>query len=89
MIRYVCASQDRAAGLFGQPFMVPAIGAAVRSFTDEVNRSAEGNVLFAHPEDFELWLLAEFDDATGIYAVPDGGARVLARGKDVKLEKGV
>lgn len=65
-MRYkVLAIRDRAADVFGQPIFVPSLGGAIRSFSDEVNRKAEGNALNQHPEDFDLYLLGEFDDATG------------------------
>lgn len=84
MIRAVCSVFDSATRLYGQPFYVSAVGGALRSFADEVNRAATDNQLYQHPEDFELFWLANYDDETGIFEVPEGGARVLARGKDVK-----
>lgn len=81
MIRKVCAVFDSAVQTFGQPFFVPAVGAATRSFSDEVNRKAADNALAAHPEDYTLYELGEFDDVTGEFH--SEGKRVLARGKDV------
>ena len=57
MERQVCAVKDDAAETFGQPFFVTAVGAALRSFKDEVNRKADDNQLFQHPEHFALWCL--------------------------------
>lgn len=82
MIRLVVAVFDSALGSFNPPFVVPALGAAVRSFTDEVNRVAEGNIMNAHPEDYHLSVLATFDDESGAFAVPEGGVRCIVRGKD-------
>lgn len=82
--RIVCSVRDSATQLFGQPFYAVAIGAALRTFFDEVNREHQDNQLFHHSGDFELHLLAEFDDETGEYFEPPSGKRVLARGKDVK-----
>lgn len=79
MKRYVCAVFDSAVHSFGQPFFVPAIGAAIRSFTDEVNRSAVDNMLNQHPDDYTLHVLAVFDDDDGLF---ENDARVLLRGKD-------
>lgn len=84
MKRVVCAVKDSATGLFGQPFYVAALGAALRSFTDEVNRGAADNQLAQHPEDFELHHLSDYDDESGVFSVPEGGSRMVARGKDVK-----
>lgn len=65
MLRYVCAVKDRASGVFGTPFFVVAVGAATRSFRDEVNRSAADNQMYQHPEDFSLWQIGSFDDESG------------------------
>lgn len=80
----VCSVYDSAVGSYGRPIYAPSVGAAMRSFTDEVNRVAQDNPLNKHPDDFHLELLAEFDDETGEYCVPEtGGRRVLARAKDL------
>jgi len=56
---------DVAAQAYGRPAFVAALGAATRSFADEVNRPGADNVLNAHPEDFQLFHIGEFDDFTG------------------------
>lgn len=63
--KVICAVWDNSAQCFGTPGTYPAVGMATRMFTDEVNRVAEDNVLNRHPEDFQLWQLAVFDDVTG------------------------
>ena len=83
MKRYVCAVFDSAVQAFGQPFFVPALGAALRSFSDEVNRKASDNALSQHPEDYTLHALGQFDDETGEFTCSDDSRRVLSRGKDV------
>lgn len=83
MRRYVCAVFDSAVQAFGQPFFVPALGAAVRSFTDEVNRRVPDNALAAHPEDYVLHALGTFEDESGVFDVSEDSRRVLCRGKDV------
>lgn len=77
----VVAVRDSAVGAFNRPFYAPAIGVAVRSFSDEVNRKAADNIMSAHPEDFELWHLSDFEEESGRFESVD--MRVLARGKDV------
>lgn len=79
----VCAVWDSAVQAFNRPIFVPHAQAAVRSFSDEVNRSSEDNTLNKHPDDFELRLLATFDEESGQFGVPEGGTRVLVRAKDV------
>jgi hypothetical protein len=82
--RVVCAVFDSAVQAFGSPVFSPAVGSALRAFTDEANRAADGNQLYAHPDDFVLHHIADFNDETGVFTLPEGGVRVLARGKDVK-----
>lgn len=65
-MRYkILAIRDRALDAYGQPFFSASTGAAIRSFSDEINRASPDNQLFKHPEDFDLFLLGEFDDQTG------------------------
>lgn len=61
----VCAVFDNAVASFGRPFFVPAVGAAVRSFQDEVNRVAADNLFHLHPADYALYRLGTFDEETG------------------------
>lgn len=76
----VVAVMDRALLAFGRPVFVPAVGAAVRSFADECN--SKESELGKHPEDYELFHLAVFDDVIGRFdnfPVP----KLLTRGKDL------
>lgn len=61
----VVAVRDRAAAVFAQPFFVPAVGIAIRSFGDQINLKEANNPMVAHPEDFDLFELGVYDDATG------------------------
>lgn len=85
MLKPVVAVFDSAIQAYAPPIIVQARGAAVRSFVDEVNRKdANGNnPLNSHASDFELRILAMFDENTGIYHALPEGPEVLARGKDV------
>lgn len=74
---------DTAAQVFARPFFVTATGQAIRDFTDEINREAQDNPLFRHPDDFILYQLGEFDDETGSIRSSEIPS-VLVRGKDVK-----
>lgn len=76
----VLSVRDRATDSFANPFFVPAIGVAIRSFSDEVNRP--DSPLNAHPEDYDLYLVGEFDADAGHLAPCD--PRQVAIGKDVK-----
>lgn len=83
MTSVVCAVRDSAMQAFAQPAFVPSVGVAVRSFSSEVNRKDPQNVLSQHPEDFELWHVADWNEEAGAFSVPEGGPRCVARGKDV------
>jgi len=61
----LCSVKDRAADAYGRPMFVPSIGVAIRSFSDEVNRTDPDNQLNNHPDDFDLYYLGEFDDQSG------------------------
>lgn len=59
----ILAVYDVQVGAYMQPMFVPAVGAGVRAFTDEVNR--EGSPMKAHPSDYQLFALGTYDDAVG------------------------
>lgn len=65
MMRYVVSVYDRALDAFGQPWFVPALGAAIRAFSDEVNNV--GSPPNKHPDDYDLYHLGEFDESTGAF----------------------
>lgn len=89
MIRIMVGVFDSAVQAYGQPLFVQARQAAVRMFTDEVNRAADDNNLYRHPEDFELRLLGFFDEGTGALQVPPDGVETLVRAKDVSRKENV
>jgi hypothetical protein len=80
----LCSVKDRAADAYGRPMFVPSSGVAIRSFSDEINRNADDNQLFNHPDDFDLYEFGVFDDNSGnfdIYEQP----KLLSLGKQVKI----
>lgn len=80
------AVRDRALDAFMRPFFMQSIGQAVRSFADEVNRQAQDNPLNAHPEDYDLYMLATWDEDSGKFIPNDTGtAKMIAVGKDQVL----
>ena len=85
MAKYkIVTIRDRAADLFGQPSFVVNLGGAVRQFGDEVKRpntEERPNQLNMHPDDFDLYLLGEYDDETGTFTNEDR-PRQIAVGKD-------
>ena len=82
MLLFVCSIKDRAAEVFNRPFFVPHRNVAVRDFTDQVNRVDADNPLNKHPDDFDLYLLGQFDDSNGAF-IREGSPVVLVRAKDV------
>lgn len=78
-ILIVCAVRDSAVNAFSRPFFVPAVGAAVRAFGDEVSRVDSD--MHKHPEDFELYELGTFDEESGVL-VSCPTLRSVSRGKD-------
>jgi len=82
MLQFIVCVKDRAAEVFNRPFFVPHRNVAVRDFTDEVNRVSPDNFLNKHPDDFDLYLLGQFDDSTGAF-IREGSPTVLVRAKDV------
>lgn len=80
----VIAVRDRAADVYGMPQCVATIGTAIRSFSDAVNGAGE-SALQKHPEDFDLYHIAVYDDATAEFECVDP-PRMIAVGKDVKVK---
>lgn len=81
--KVVCI-RDRSADVFGVPYFVASLGSAVRSFGDEINRVASDNMLYKHPEDFDLFSLGVYDDATATFEC--GLAKQVAVGKDLVVK---
>lgn len=78
-IQTIVAVRDRAVDAFSRPFFVPSVGAAVRSFRDEVNNPE--SPMNKHPEDYDLYELGAFDDESGDLRSLDK-PRMVAIGKD-------
>lgn len=75
----VCALFDTAAQVYGRPFFAHVTAQAIRSLGDEVNSSSKDTDLSRHPDDFELYLLGSFDDASGVISSHDPQFLVRAR----------
>jgi hypothetical protein len=81
---FVIAIFDHAMQAYTPPSYFAAVGQALRGFQDQVNDPKDDNNPVAkHPEDYDLFKLAEYDDSTGIFSfnVPE----LLLRGKEVKI----
>lgn len=82
-----CAIRDNAIEAFNRPFFVPALGLAIRSFQDEVQREAPDNPMFGHSRDFSLYELGTFDESSGRFESLDIPRNVV-RGDEVKPVQG-
>jgi len=56
---------DKRANEYGALMAMPTDAHAVRSFTQEVNRTDTGNMLNQFPEDFALHYMGEFNQENG------------------------
>lgn len=72
---------DKATKTYGTPWFQPTDQAALRGFTNEVNRPAESNVIYTNPEDFVLYKLGKFSPELGVLDVnenPELMAKAIA-----------
>lgn len=81
----LCSVKDRAADAYARPMFVPSTGVAIRSFSDEINRSDADNQLYNHPDDFDLYEFGEFDDNNGSFELLEQ-PKLLSLGKQVKIQ---
>lgn len=72
---------DSKAEAFMQPFFAPTMGIAERSF-QEACRNPE-TPMAKYPADFSLWVVGEFDEATGTLSPGERGPYVLMQGVQV------
>lgn len=79
-VRKIVAIRDRAVDAFGQPIFVVALGQGIRSFMDEMNNKESS--LAAHPEDYDLYHIGEFDEDTGLL-IACTPPKMIAVGKDM------
>lgn len=63
---------DRVARIYADPFSSPNDATAVRTFT--LAQASPESMLFAAPQDFQLWYIGSLDNASGellSYDVPE------------------
>lgn len=82
----VVAVRDKALEAFMRPFFVPARGMAARSFQDEVNRAADDNSMYKHPQDYDLYYLGSFDEESGVFTNNER-PELIVRGTDSKAKE--
>lgn len=82
-MKHIYAVKDLAIQAFGNCFLTRAPGEAMRSFQDEVNSTDKKNsAVAAHPEDYELYKIGEYDDELGIIKA-NLQPELVARAKDL------
>lgn len=81
-MKHLYAIKDLAVQAYMKIWEVRAPGEAMRGFIDEVNRKAADNPIAAHPEDYELYKLGVYDDATG-KITPEDEPQLVARAKEL------
>lgn len=74
MMLKIYTVHDAAVKAYLQPFFARSHGEALRSFTDAINDPKTS--LNAHPHDYSLWHVADFDDNTAT-VVPNPPERLL------------
>lgn len=76
----LCAVRDGALNAFASIMTFQTVAQGVRSFADEVKRAE--SLMHAHPEDYELWRLGQYDEDTG--EIHPCRPEMIVRAKDVK-----
>jgi hypothetical protein len=74
--------RDIVANVYAQPQFVASLGGTIRGFGDEINRAAEDNPLYKHPEDFEMFTLGVYDDSDASFELTKPVS--VAVGKNLK-----
>lgn len=72
------AIRDSKTDQFDRPMFTISVGQAVRSFADAVNRQEADNMLYQHPEDYELFEIGIFDTDTAGMEVKKPASVALA-----------
>ena len=72
---------DHAVGEYAPCMSVNSEAAAIRIFTNEVNRYDPNNLLSTNRKDFTLYVVGEFDLSSGSWSYRD--PRVLIHGRDI------
>jgi hypothetical protein len=62
MLHCVVAVFDKAVQAYAKPMFVPALGAALRAFEDEVIRP--DSEMGKHPEDYAMFHIGTYDDSS-------------------------
>lgn len=78
---------DHKAAAYNMPFVKPTPGTAERQFLDWAQE--EGSSIKAHPEDYTLMYLGEWDDQTGELFPPKTGASPVCNALTLLAQSGL
>lgn len=87
LLKRMFAIKDRALDAYNQPFTLTTTAQAVRSFTDEINSDPDRSGVAKHPDDYDLYIIAHYDDQNG-QIFPLDKPELVVRGKDLVRPKG-
>ena len=76
---------DSAAKAYMSPFFMHNHGLAIRAFSDQVNSQQE-NQIKNHPEQFTLFMIAEYNDQSG-YITPLETPAPLGKGNEFQTQE--
>lgn len=83
-MKRLVAVYDKAARAFLSPHFVMEIGQATRDFEDATKD--EKSVISQHPEDYDLYYIADFDDQSGEVILKEGSPIKLMSGLNQQLK---
>jgi hypothetical protein len=83
-MKTIYALKDTAVQAFNTPMFMRSQGEMLRALQDEVNTDKTKSALAAHPEDYELYRLGEYNEDTGAIT-PEQPAVLIARAKDLLI----
>ena len=83
MVNNVFAIYDRKVQQFMPPFIMQTVEQARRAFGDTVNDP--NHAFFRHPDDYELHIIASFDDSKAIFSQDDTIPTLIACGQELVM----
>jgi hypothetical protein len=82
VLHKVVSILDVKASVYMPPQFVVSTGVAIRGFSDAINNSQNPSDLYNHPEDFTMFELGEYDDASAVFNLHQK-PKLLAKGSDL------
>lgn len=86
LLKPILTVKDRALDIYNLPFTQTTVAQAVRGFTDEINSDPERSGIAKHPDDYDLYLIGQYDETTA-ELIPYETIELVVRGKDL-IRKG-